>query len=128
MCISYIHSSKGWAFHHFVHFVLQKDIHRLITIDYMNARGLFHGAEIIVSASNLHWHFSRQEEEEGGRESRTCLGKGGEDTHFEPFPTSISRLVRISYPIRRQKENLQTCQACIMIYFKVYTGSTLLIL
>lgn len=129
MCISYIHNSKGWAFHNFVHFVLQKDIHRPITIDYINARGLFHGAETFVSVSSLHRHFSRGVG--GGEEGQSRPRLGGRGEGHPPRITPYFHLPSFIFPTPSEDKK-RTCkhaiQTCIMIYFKAYTGSTMLIL
>lgn len=58
LCV-YHTSTTQKAGHFTILFILfYKHIHRLITIDYINARGLFHGAETFVSVSSLHGHFS----------------------------------------------------------------------
>lgn len=128
-CISLIsislcvyHTSTTQKAEHFtILFILfYKHIHRLITIDYINARGLFHGAETFVSVSSLHGHFSPGGEG-GGAGGRTPT------SNHSLLPSPVFFIFHTP-----SEDKKRTCkhaiETCVMIYFKVYTGSTILIL
>lgn len=60
----------------------------------------------------------------------TMLASRGKDTHLEPTSyfhrLQVSRLF-ITYPKDQKKTFKHEIQTCILIYFKVYTGSIILL-